>query len=234
MLQRRNLFTRVSVAASLMMAIFGSTSCGSDDGETIIGGGTIGIYNSHEYVDLGLPSGLKWATCNVGATSPEEYGDYFAWGETEPKTEYSWSNYKWGRGDYKDLTIIKYNTSSRYGAIDNKTVLDPEDDAAHVNWGGKWRMSTEAEQSELRTNCSWTKTKKNGVVGFEVTGPNGNTIFLPAAGGYSDRLHSTGTESRYWSSSLDMYKNAYASILSGNLWDRGVRDGGYSVRPVFL
>ena len=101
-------------------------------------------YNGHEYVDLGLPSGLKWATCNVGASSPEVYGGYYAWGETEEKSSYSWSTYKWCNGSYDTMT--KYCTSSSYGTVDNKTTLDPQDDVAHVKWGGRWRMPTLEEQ----------------------------------------------------------------------------------------
>ena len=96
--------------------------------------------DEHEWVDLGLTSGTLWATCNVGATAPEDYGDYFAWGETEPKEDYSWSTYKWCNGSYKTQT--KYCTNSKYGTVDDKTELEPEDDAAFVNWGSTWRMPT--------------------------------------------------------------------------------------------
>lgn len=98
-------------------------------------------YNGHAYVDLGLPSGLKWTTCNVGVDSPEEYGDYFAWGETTPKTTCDWGTYKWCNGS--ETTMIKYCTDSDYGTVDNKTILDPEDDAATVNMGGS-RASADA------------------------------------------------------------------------------------------
>lgn len=87
-----------------------------------------------EAIDLGLPSGLKWASCNVGASSPEEYGGYFAWGEIEEKSDYSWDTYKWCKGSSESMT--KYCTNSNYGTVDNKTILDPEDDVAHVKWGG--------------------------------------------------------------------------------------------------
>ena len=149
-----------------------------------------GTANGHEWVDLGLPSGLKWATCNVGATKPEEYGSYYAWGETEPNTTYDWSTYKWCNGSYKTLT--KYCTDSYNGTVDNKTVLELEDDAAAVNWGGKWRMPTYAEWTELRENCTWKWTIRNGINGYEVKGSNGNSIFLPAA----------GDDGYYWSSWL--------------------------------
>ena len=135
------------------------------------------VNNGHEYVDLGLS--VKWATCNVGASKPEEYGDYFAWGETQPKDYYDWSTYKWCNGSYDTLT--KYNTNSSDGTVDNKTTLDLSDDAARANWGGSWRMPTSAEQDELCNNCTWTCTKINGVEVYKVTSNiNGNFIFLPS------------------------------------------------------
>ena len=155
---------------------------------------------NHEYVDLGLS--VKWATCNVGASKPEEYGDYFAWGETQPKSTYNWSTYKYCNGSYNTLT--KYNNSSSYGTVDNKTQLELSDDAARANWGGSWRMPTRAEQGELRENCTWTWTTQNGVNGYKVTSKkNGNSIFLPAAG-YRDvsSLSNAGSLGNYWSSSL--------------------------------
>ena len=173
---------------------------------------TPGEENGHEYVDLGLPSGLKWATCNVGAASPEEYGDYFAWGETEPKDYYSWSTYKYCNGSYDTMT--KYCTSSSYGTVDNKTTLELTDDAAYVNWGGNWRMPTEAEYNELKNtnNCTWEWTTQNGVYGYKVTSVvNGNSIFLPAAGyRYFDGLSSAGGSGYYWSSSLYTSDSNYA------------------------
>ena len=144
--------------------------------------GTIGLGDSFDEsvpaVDLGLPSGLKWAACNLGASRPEEYGDYYAWGETEPKEKYSWETYKFGT----DFVLSKYVTDPAYGAVDHKTLLDPEDDAAVVNLGGSWRMPTEAEYDELISKAIWTWTSRNGVSGYLVTGSNGNSIFLPAAG----------------------------------------------------
>ncbi len=155
--------------------------------------------NDHEAVDLGLS--VKWATMNVGANAPEEYGDYFAWGETEPKKDYSWETYQWCNGS--EDTMTKYCTSSDYGTVDNKTVLDLEDDAAHANWGGTWRMPTLDEIKELWYYCSWVWTTLNGVYGRKVTGPNGNSIFLPAAGFRSaSSLVSAGSDGYYWSSSL--------------------------------
>ena len=188
---------------------------------------------NHEYVDLGLS--VKWATCNVGATKPEEYGDYFAWGETEPKDYYDWSTYKWCNGSYDTQT--KYCTNSSYGTVDNKTVLDKEDDAAAVNWGGNWRMPTDAEMTELRNNCTWTWTTQNGVKGYQVTGPNGNSIFLPAAGcRRGSSLDDAGSYGVFWSSSLLSGNPHIACALYFNSdsvnWYRNGRRYGPSVRPV--
>ena len=189
-------------------------------------------YNGHEYVDLGLS--VKWATCNVGAVSPEDYGDYFAWGETEPKDYYDWSTYKWCNGSYDTLT--KYCTDSKYGTVDNKTVLDLEDDAAHVNWGGDWRMPTKAEQDELYNNCTWEWTTQNGVNGYKVTSKiNGNSIFLPAAGycGYGGVL-GQGGYGYYWSSTPNGRCIAYYLFFNSGYQfvDYSGRLNGYSVRAV--
>ena len=191
-------------------------------------------YNGHEYVDLGLS--VKWATCNIGATTPEEYGDYFSWGEVEPKEEYHWSNYKWcnGTGD----TQTKYCTNSDYGTVDNKTVLDLFDDAARANWGGSWRMPTDAELTELREQCTWTWTTQNGVNGYKVTSKsNGNSIFLPAAGFRDDSsLNYAGSSGYYWSSSLytDYPDHAWHVYFNSDYVSRygGDRGCGFSVRPV--
>ena len=157
--------------------------------------------SNYKAVDLGLPSGTLWADRNVGADAPEAYGDYFAWGETEPKDYYYWDSYKWCNGS--SSTMTKYCTSSSYGTVDGKTTLDLEDDAAYVNMGSEWRMPTKSELDELRNNCTWTWTTQNGVPGKKVTGPNGNSIFLPAAGyrRYSS-LDYAGSYGNYWSSSL--------------------------------
>ena len=158
----------------------------------------------HEWVDLGLPSGTLWATCNVGANVPEEYGDYFAWGETAPKDYYDWSTYKWCNGS--DKTMTKYCTNSSYGYngfVDNKTELDPEDDAASVNWGPSWRMPTNEQHRELYNKCSWLMIALNGVSGYLCTGPNGNTLFLPAAGYREDAtLSQVGSRCDFWSRTL--------------------------------
>lgn len=188
-------------------------------------------YNGHEYVDLGLPSGLKWATMNIGATTPEEYGDCFAWGETEPKSTYYWDT-------YFDSVYGSNNNFKKYSnGGGKKTTLDPEDDAAYVNWGGNWRMPTHAEQDELRNNCTWTWATQNGVTGYKVTSKsNGNSIFLPAASyRYGDNLQPSSI-GRYWSSSLyTTYSgNAYYLRFYPSSVDRYYDDRylGQSVRAV--
>lgn len=191
--------------------------------------------NGHEYVDLGLPSGLLWATCNIGASKPEEYGDYFAWGETTTKSIYDSSSYKYCKDS--DGTLTKYCTDSRYGIVDYTAVLDLEDDAAHVNWGSKWRMPTSEELDELRdsNNCTWTWTIQNGVNGYRVTSKKSNeSLFLPAAGDCYNYFDAGGS---YWSSSLCVSYpcNAhYLSFGSGFVgWYDFSRCVGHSVRPVY-
>lgn len=166
-------------------------------------------------VDLGLPSGTLWADRNVGADSPEAYGNYFAWGEISTKSTYNWSTYKWCKDPYDTMT--KYCTKSSYGKVDNKTVLDLEDDAAYVNMGAEWRMPTETQMSELNSKCTWTWTKQKGTKGYKVTGPNGNSIFLPAAG-YRDGSYFSNAGSRgyYWSASLHESYPYSAWVVSFN------------------
>ena len=215
------------------MAMALCVSCKKDDDNEPDGTG------DHEYVDLGLPSGLLWATCNVGADSPEDYGDYFAWGETTTKSTYDYSTYKWCHDSPSTTLITKYCTKSSYGTVDNKTVLDPEDDAAHANWGGAWRMPTREEMDELKNNCGWTWTTQGGKNGYRVTGPNGSSIFLPAAGFYDDSsLYDAGFYGNYWSSSLytDDPNGAYYLYFHSGYVDMFAdnRNYGHSVRPVCL
>ena len=190
-------------------------------------------------VDLGLPSGVKWASCNVGATTPEGYGDYFAWGETAPKEEYSWATYRYANGDADKLT--KYCNDIKQGDngfTDRETTLVQEDDAAAANWGGVWRMPTDAEWKELRENCTWTWTAQNGVNGYQVASKtNGNAIFLPAAGyRYNMVLSDGGSYGNYWASSLfEKYSgHAWGIGFYSGLADMGsyTRCYGQSVRPV--
>ena len=183
-------------------------------------------------VDLGLS--VKWANMNVGAESPEDYGNHYAWGETATKTTYDWSTYF----DTSDGG----GTSTKYNNDGGKTVLDPEDDAAHVNWGGSWRMPTQAEWQELLDNCTWTWTTQNGIKGYKVTsnkaGYTDKFIFLPAAGyRLESDLGFAGSNGYYWSSSLGEYYSYYAWYLlfssGGHNLDYGYcRCSGQSVRPV--
>ncbi len=190
-------------------------------------------------VDLGLPSGIKWASCNVGAEKPEDYGNYYAWGEVVPKENYSWETYKYINSASNNLT--KYCNDASYGDngfTDNKTTLEPEDDAAHVNWGSNWRMPTDAEWDELLDNCTWTLTTKNGINGYRVTSKmNSNSIFLPAAGlRYDDVLHAVNTAGFYFSSSLDTDYPGYALSSyfdsTGVHRDNDMRRTGRTIRPV--
>ena len=202
-------------------------------------------YAIPEMVDLGLPSGVKWASFNLGASKPEGYGEYFAWGETEPNSDYSWSTYKWCMGRSSTLTkyCIWYYDGYYDGYnyyTDNNTELDSQDDAASANLGGSWRMPTLDECKELLDNCSKTWTTRNGIYGRLVTGPNGNSIFLPAAGTrYGTKIdRSSGN---YWSSSLNSSLNiGISSNYAGSIcfspdyifWGEIDRENGRSVRPV--
>lgn len=195
---------------------------------------TIGTINGHEYVDLGLS--VKWATCNVGASKPEDYGGYYAWGETEEKNDYSWNTYKWCNGS--SYTMTKYCISYDYGTVDGKTVIESSDDVAHVKWGGNWRMPIKEEIRELFEDCTWTWKTQSGIEGMKVTGPNGNSIFLPAAGGRVDTgFNNRGPRGYYWSATLGEYGSSGACIIDvyNGLydWNRwSTRNYGFSVRPV--
>ena len=191
----------------------------------VTGGGGGG--DEHEYVDLGLPSGLLWATCNVGADTPEAYGDYFAWGETQPKSVYNWDTYQ----HYDGNNLTKYTES------DGLTTLLPEDDAAAANWGGNWRMPTKEEFEELYNNTTVTWTQQNGVNGRLFTASNGNSLFLPAAGyRWGDELFEADW-GHFWSGSLCTGdpRGARGFLFGSDYYDTGyyfTRGGGFSVRPV--
>lgn len=192
--------------------------------------------NHPHQIDMG--TGVYWACCNVGATSPEQYGKYYAWGETSTKSYYAWSTYKWCNGS--DDSMTKYSISSTYGTVDNKTELELSDDAARVNWGGSWRIPTYDELA-LLNNCTWAWVTLNHVYGYKVTASNGNSIFLPAAGYCNETgLNYLGSMGHYWSSSLytgvsaSLYAGAYCFYEGGShktawLLDRYV---GLSIRPV--
>ena len=213
---------------------------------------TVGVPDTHEYVDLGLPSGTLWATCNIGADNPEEHGDYFAWGETEPKEDYSWDTYKYWDATYEMVT--KYCMDSTSGIIDDKFELEPEDDAATVNWGSNWQMPSYEQFKELIDSVNNTIIKKmelNGIKGrMIISRTNGNRIFLPAVGGtrYEDKLLWEETECDYWSRTISNYSNKkeywsraavsldvkYKYSLSLAAWGGTslYRHTGKSVRPV--
>ena len=179
----------------------------SDDQNCPDGAVDLGIVMTRED---GSTYKLYWAKSNLCESglcaNPEDDGDYYAWGETEPKTDYTWSTYKWCDGDEIHPFLTKYNTDSSCGVVDNNFVLDPEDDAAHVKLGGKWRMPTDEEWTELRTKCKWKWTTKGKRKGYKVTSKtNGNSIFLPAAGRYGTRLLYVGENGFYWASSLGLY-----------------------------
>lgn len=193
-------------------------------------------YGSHYYVDLGLPSGTKWATTNVGAYSPSDYGDYFAWGETSTKSSYDWSNLKYCL-DSTGGKFSKYVTDSKYGNVDGKSELDLSDDAAYVNWGSGWRMPLKTQQDELREKCTWTWMSMGGHNGYKVVGPNGNSLFLPAAGyRFGSGSNDVGSYGDYWSRTLStsigfsVYELRFFS--SDVAWIYGHRRFGCPVRAV--
>ena len=221
---------------------------------SIGGGGT--TPSTMEYVDLGLPSGLKWAKCNLGASKPSDYGDYYAWGETAPKADYTWATYKWmqaGQSDWKYITKYTF-ADGKTGGIwydsdgnfigDNLTTLRPADDAATQQLGSPWRMPTVDEQKELITKCTWTWTTQDGVNGYQVDGPNGNAIFLPAAGYRSGSAigsagsrgfylsNSHSSHSSYSSSRNDVVFRIYFYSNGQHSMDTYLRCLGFSVRPV--
>ena len=225
-------------------------TCEAADGSGVTATCIVYILDPSTYVDLGLPSRTLWATCNVGATSPEDYGDYFAWGETagynDGKTNFNWSTYKWCEGS--SSTMTKYCTDSSYGYngfTDNKTELDLEDDAAYANWGPAWRMPSIEQFAEL-INSGYTTTEwttQNGVYGRKITskvaGYEGNFIFLPAAGDRDNSsLGDAGSDGNYWSRTLGgSYPNNARGLYfhSGFIGTyNGSRYYGRSVRPVRL
>ena len=203
--------------------------------------------NGHKYVDLGLPSGLLWAETNIDAATAADDGGYFAWGETESKTNGKWSTYKWGQGDdeYESSNYTKYNST------DNLTTLEADDDAATANWGSTWRTPTKAEFEELASNCTWTWTSKTNssnktISGYEVSN-NGNSIFLPASGRYlGDEFDEYGPTGYYWSSMLETSSTLYPVVAYYfNIYETdpigrtpytadysNSRDAAFPIRPV--
>ena len=188
----------------------------------------------HGYVDLGLPSGKKWATCNVGASSPKDYGDYFAWGETSPKTKYDWDTYP----HWNDIDGDGWCDNGE-ATINSDISGNAQYDAATANWGGSWRMPTKDEMKELVGHCEWEWTQVDGVNGAKVIGPNGSCIFLPAAGlRLGSSLYYEGIGGFFWSSSPNDYSydhDAYGHFFylgDGGVGWSGYRDNGLTVRPI--
>ena len=220
---------RIYLIMLMIAAMMVSCNPNDDDDNSNSGGGNGGgndQYNGYEYVDLGLPSGLKWATCNVGATSPEDYGDYFAWGETSPKAEYTIEN------------------SITYGEQMSDISGNAQYDAATANWRGSWRMPTKDEMQELLDYCEFEWTQNNGVDLYKITGPNTNSIFLPAVG-YRFGTSSFGSciIGCYWTStSIGYDSDAYHLYLDRNYESNYVVDAdiklynnrsyGHAIRPV--
>lgn len=205
-----------------------------------------GVIAGHEYVDLGLPSGLLWATCNVGAGKCSEPGDYFAWGETEPKKDYRGETYKYV--DSLSGTLVKYNNDALSGTVDNKSLLEKEDDAASVNFGEQWRMPTREEYKELLDGCDWKMSNEGAVrCAIGVSKKNGQEILFPCTGYRTDmnienilpkdksngENNESAAEGYYWSSSLDEFQffGTYVRISCSEI--SGIhRDNGFLVRPV--
>ena len=221
------------LAACVLLAV---NSC------EILSGGESG--DTKGAVDLGLS--VKWATCNLGASSPEQSGNFYAWGETTPKTKFTWENYKWTKEEkssYGDVILLrsKYNSSSNQGTVDNKTKLDPEDDAARAKLGGKWRMPTRAEFQELIDKCTWTLTSQSGVDGFEVKSKvNENSIFLPLTGfysqtdGYDGKTLHHKDQGNLWVSDMDNNFTVTCYFKKGKpgSWFGTSREYGMAIRPV--
>lgn len=195
------------------------------------------IINGHEAVDLGLS--VKWATCNVGADVPEEYGDYYAWGEVVSKSNYNWNSYKWCKNGDTDCLMTKYCEDDNEGIVDGLSCLQSVDDVAAVKWGDGWRMPTEDEFKELINECRWQWTIINGINGQLATGPNGNNIFLPATGVMLEsNIEDLGIYGGYWSSNIGHIISRHAKLLGLRDGDPAVmlqpnpRFAGLSIRPV--
>ena len=209
------------------LLLFFIASCSKDDNT-----------GNDNWVDLGLPSGTLWATCNLGADTPEDYGDYFAWGETNTKDLYDWSTYRYCTAEGDNLlTLTKYNTSEAYGTVDGLTSLQTMDDAATARLSGT-RIPTREDWEELLAGTTAEWVTQNGVGGYRLTAPNGNSLFLPAAGSSNGaELVVAGEYGFYWSASLytDSPDDAWSfSFLPGDhrIGSFGYRSDGQSIRPV--
>lgn len=215
------------------------------DGPYVDGSKTI---EGHEAVDLG--TGILWATTNVGAATPTDYGRYFSWGEVAPKTTYNWKNYAWSDDyepetpqDYENLRLTKYSVFKLFGVKDDKKVLDIEDDAAAQNWKGSWRMPTKEEVDALLKNCTWEWVRKDGLYGYEIKSEKtGKSIYIPAAGMVAkDGVHNSAMSCNCWTSSLytqneQYYAYSFVHLDAGKTGSEHVswsfRYLGMTIRPV--
>ncbi len=200
-----------------------------NDGHRYIGNSVRPIVNQNDYypepeaIDLGLPSGTKWASWNVGASKPEEYGGYYAWGETEEKENYSWGTYLHCDGKQKTCHNI------------GDDIARTQYDVAHVKWGGDWQMPSNSQIQELIGSCTSTRTTKNGVEGILFKGPNGATIFLPSGGYYQQAIIENSAYGYYWSSTLNQYQVAARNLFFGKDYlnaSQMYRNEGLSIRAV--
>ena len=195
----------LKVLVFLMSMLVVAAGCNKPDEPSQGGNDNGSELNGHEYVDLGLPSGVLWATSNLGATTPEEFGDYIAWGEMAPKEIYDWKSYRYGRFFQDRYELTKYCTESVYGLdgfVDDLTLLETADYGSTAHWGAGWRMPTIDEWEELFLNTTGSWTVQNGVQGWLFTASNGNTLFLPAAG-YWWGTDFNAELGLYWSSSVN-------------------------------
>ena len=203
------------------------------------------LLNAGSYVDLGLPSGTLWAACNIGATTPMDYGDFFAWGETEPSSHYGCDNYRYCNGcEYNDnlnlITLTKYCNHADFGYegfTDHLAMLLPEDDAATIHWGAPWHMPSKEDWEELLDNTTGTMTTLDEVNGLLLTAPNGATLFFPAAGfSTEDRVWYPGYYGSYWTSVLNKEEpdGAWGFVFTSEdgLMGTSFRFCGRSIRAV--
>ena len=228
-----------ALTAMILMMVF-VLSCQKPEEPNNDGNANGNSTNGYEYVDLGLPSGTLWATCNVGAETPEDYGNYYAWGETTPKEIYDWKSYRYGRFFNERYELNKYCTNSDFGLngfVDSLTVLEPADDVAFAQWGAGWRIPTIGEWEEMFQNTTSVWTSQNGVNGWRFTASNGNSLFLPAAGYYWDAELNAADLGVYWSVTLNeeypyrawgFHFNAFQCHLCGS----SDRNRGQTVRAV--
>ena len=244
-MKRKNYVSNMPAFIMLAVICVGFSSCGDDDNDDL------GIANkNHSYlkcpdnhhphfIDLGLPSGTKWACCNVGANKPEDYGGYYAWGEIEEKTVYNEVTYQYCTGEDTNGDGL-YDKDSSYQNL-GSDIASTQYDVAHMKWGGSWVMPSVSQFEELLVNCTSTWTTREGVYGRQYTGPSGGAIFMPAAGyRWTGYLGDAGLYGSYWSSSLDpsnSYGAYYLYFYSGyESWfyesSRIFRGSGHSVRPV--